>query len=87
VDSTAGNYSRESLKVVRELMLIDGQWVHSAEGQFIPVENPSRRGTFVGEVPRGRAEDVDHAVKAAGKAFETWRKVSHGTGQVDAQNW
>ena len=76
MDSTAGNYSRESLKVVRELMLIDGQWVPSAEGQFIPVENPSRRGTFVGEVPQGKAEDVDHAVKAAGKAFETWRKVS-----------
>lgn len=72
----AGNDSQGSLKVGRDLMLIDGQWVRSAEGQFIPVENPSRRGTIVGEVPRGKAEDVDRAVKSAGKAFEKWRRVS-----------
>ena len=33
------------MDVGRRLMLIDGQWVESIEGQFISVENPSRRGT------------------------------------------
>jgi len=57
-------------------MLVDGQWVGSADGQFIMVENPSRRGTIVGEVPRAKAEDVDRTVKAAFKAFEKWKRVS-----------
>jgi betaine-aldehyde dehydrogenase len=57
-------------------MLVDGDWVGSTDGQFIPVENPSRRGTLAGEVPRAKAEDVDRAVKAASKAFEKWKRVS-----------
>ena len=61
-DSMAGSDSQESLKVGQGLMLIGGQWVGSSEGQFIPVENPSRRGNIVGEVPRAKEEDVDRAV-------------------------
>jgi len=64
------------MDVGRKLMLIDGQWVESIEGQFISVENPSRRGTVAGEVPRGRAADVDRAVLSAARAFEEWRRVS-----------
>lgn len=64
------------MNVGRKLMLIDGQWVESIEGQFISVENPSRRGTAAGEVPRGGAEDVDRAVRVAARAFEEWRRVS-----------
>ena len=64
------------MDVGRRLMLIDGQWVESIEGQFISVENPSRRGTVAGEVPRGRAADVDRAVLSAARAFEEWRRVS-----------
>ncbi len=68
--------SKQIQDVGRRLMLIDGEWVGSADGQFISVENPSRRGTIVGEVPRARAEDVDRAVKVASKAFEKWKRVS-----------
>ena len=64
------------MDVGRQLMLINGQWVESSGGEFIPVENPSRKGSIVGEVPRGRAEDVDRAVRAASRAFEEWRRVS-----------
>lgn len=60
----------------REQMLIDGQWVDSTEGEFISIENPSRKGTMIGEVPRGRAEDVDRAVLAAARTFEKWRRVN-----------
>lgn len=60
----------------RRLMLIGGQWVEGADGEFITVENPARKGTTAGEVPRAKATDVDHAALSAFKAFETWKKVS-----------
>ena len=61
--------------VNRELMLIDGQWTAAADGRFVPVENPARRDSVIGEVPRGGAEDIDRAVKAAAKAFPAWKKI------------
>ena len=64
------------MDVGRQLMLINGQWVESSGGEFIPVENPGRKGSIVGEVPRGRAADVDRAVLSAARAFEEWRRVS-----------
>ncbi|WP_454918834.1 aldehyde dehydrogenase family protein [Xanthobacter sediminis] len=55
-------------------MLIGGQWVPAASGETITVENPARRQP-IGEVPRGRAEDVGRAVDAAASAFPAWAKV------------
>jgi betaine-aldehyde dehydrogenase len=60
----------------RQFMLIDGQWVESSNGEFIPVENPSRKGSIAGEVPRAKATDVDLAVRAASRALEEWKQVS-----------
>ena len=62
--------------VERRLMLVDGEWVGSAGGQFFTVENPARRGDVIAEVPRAGAEDVDRAVQAAARAFESWRLVA-----------
>ncbi len=50
---------------------IDGAWVHAASGETIDVENPAN-GQVIARVPRSGAEDVDRAVKAASRAFETW---------------
>ena len=55
-------------------MLIGGQWVESASGARITVENPAKRKP-VAEVPRGNAADVERAVAAATKAYAEWRKV------------
>jgi betaine-aldehyde dehydrogenase len=55
-------------------MLIDGAWVGSASGAVLSVENPAKRRP-IASIPRGAAEDVDRAVKAARKAFQTWSKV------------
>ncbi|GAB3798162.1 aldehyde dehydrogenase family protein [Virgibacillus kimchii] len=57
-------------------MYINGKWTDSANGQSIEVKNPSN-GEVIASIPRGTKEDVDQAVKAAGKAFrsEAWRKV------------
>ena len=54
-------------------MLVGGNWVESAGGEFIDVENPGRR-TICGRVPRGNAEDVDRAVTAAAGAFSDWAR-------------
>jgi len=59
----------------RELMFINGEWVASANEEFIPVENPSKIGSIIAEVPRATAADVDIAVQAAAKAFKDWRFV------------
>ncbi len=58
-----------------ELMLIDGEWTASVNGQFLPVENPAWRDSMIAEVPRAASEDVDCAVKAAANAFKNWKKV------------
>lgn len=56
-------------------MLIAGEWVGSADGRTIEVENPGNR-TVIGEVPRAGSDDVDAAVRAAAEAFRSWRRVA-----------
>src|SRR5262245_15390510 len=52
------------------------QWVGgrslTATRSMLPVLNPANE-TVLDHVPRGTAEDADRAVRAARKAFETWR--------------
>src|SRR5580704_15589850 len=55
-------------------MLIGGQWVESASGARLAVENPARRAP-IAEVPRANAADVERAVAAATRAYAEWRKV------------
>ena len=55
--------------------LIDGQWVPAQCGKTILNLNPANHADVVGAFPSSHAEDVDHAVAAAQKAFTTWRLV------------
>ena len=48
---------------------IGGQWVDSASGETLDVENPAT-GEVVATVPASGAADVDRAVNAAATAFE-----------------
>jgi hypothetical protein len=48
----------------KERMLISGKLIDSASGEWLEVEDPAHRRP-IAEVPRGRAEDVARAVKAA----------------------
>jgi betaine-aldehyde dehydrogenase len=59
----------------RERMLIGGEWVEGAGGDWFAVESPGNRQA-IAEVPRGTAEDVDRAVAAARAAFATWKLVA-----------
>jgi acyl-CoA reductase-like NAD-dependent aldehyde dehydrogenase len=69
----ATEQAQTSLRQAR--MLIDGDWVASAAGETLTVENPARREA-IAMVPRGRAADVDRAVAAAAAAFPAWARVA-----------
>lgn len=58
-----------------EKLYIGGKWVPGASGEFISVEDPAEM-KFFARVPRGNAEDVDRAAKAARAAFPAWAKTS-----------
>jgi hypothetical protein len=40
------------------------------------IETPAKKGTVIAEVPRAGEADVDHAVRAAEKAFESWKRMA-----------
>ena len=61
---------RESLK-----FFIDGEWVEPAELKTLDVINPATE-QVCGRIALGGAADVDHAVKAARKAFASWSLTS-----------
>jgi acyl-CoA reductase-like NAD-dependent aldehyde dehydrogenase len=54
----------------RERMLIGGEWVDAAGGGTFETRDPAT-GTVLAAVPRGEAPDVDRAVAAARRAFES----------------
>ncbi|MFI6620596.1 aldehyde dehydrogenase family protein [Streptomyces sp. NPDC050528] len=55
--------------------LIGGEWVPARTKSTIDVVNPAT-GAVLGRVPRGTAEDVDDAVRAAEEALPAWRDTS-----------
>jgi acyl-CoA reductase-like NAD-dependent aldehyde dehydrogenase len=57
-------------------MLIGGEAREAADGRWIVIENPAKRGSRIAEVPRGNEQDVDAAVRIAHEAFLSWRKVA-----------
>jgi aldehyde dehydrogenase (NAD+) len=56
-------------------ILVDGQWVKSTGTDVITVINPTTEAP-IATVPRGTAEDVDGAARAAAKAFPTWSQTT-----------
>ncbi len=58
-------------------MLVDGQWVDAISSKTFETYNPAT-GEVLARVAEGDRADIDHAVKAARKAFESgpWPDVS-----------
>ena len=58
-------------------MLIDGKWIEAASGKTFPTYNPAT-GDILAQVAEGDREDIDRAVKAARRAFESgpWRRMT-----------
>jgi len=64
---------RPSVKTYRQL--IGGESVEAAGGETLDIENPAN-GQVIASVPASGAEDVDRAVNAAAKAFESWKTTT-----------
>ena len=58
-------------------LFIDGRWQYPVSEQMIPVMNPAT-GEVLTTVPDAAPEDIDRAVQAARRSFETgaWRKLN-----------
>jgi phenylacetaldehyde dehydrogenase len=58
-------------------LLVGGRWVEAASGKTFPSFNPAT-GEVLAQVGEGDREDVDRAVRAARRAFESgpWRKMT-----------
>ena len=62
-----------SISVAQQKMFVDGEFVDALSGETMEVLNPAT-GEVIAEVPRAGEEDVDRAVAAAERAWETWRE-------------
>ena len=60
--------------LLRQAMLIDGEWAQADSGQTIEVRNPAT-GELVARVPNGGAAETKRAIAAAERAMVGWRKV------------
>lgn len=61
---------------MKQKLFIDGQWLAPVKGGTFPVINPATE-EVIHQAPAGTAEDIDLAVKAARRAFDTgpWPKM------------
>jgi len=62
--------------------LINGKWLPAASGKTFAVEDPATEET-IAYVPAGDKADIDLAVAAARRAFESgpWSRISPPTGR------
>jgi aldehyde dehydrogenase (NAD+) len=54
---------------------IDGRWSPSASGETFENRNPANTGDLIGLFQKSTRSDVDAAILAAARAYETWRLV------------
>src|SRR5215475_13957311 len=76
LDSRLSKPTVEFLSSHRKL-LVGGKWVAAASGKTFPVYNPAT-GTVMAQVAEADREDVDRAVQAARRAFDSgpWAKMT-----------
>ncbi len=56
-------------------LFIAGQWLDAADGRTLAVHNPAT-GKEIGRVAHAGKADLDKALEAAQKGFETWRDMT-----------
>jgi len=73
--TTAG--ARAFLGTPRKQQLIDGAWVAASSGKSFATHDPAN-GRYLADLPEGTVADVDAAVEAARRAFESsaWRAMT-----------
>jgi succinate-semialdehyde dehydrogenase/glutarate-semialdehyde dehydrogenase len=60
--------------LLRQAMLIDGEWVRADSGETLQVRNPAT-GELVARVPNGGANETRRAIAAAERAMRSWRSA------------
>src|ERR1700688_701199 len=72
IDSRVSDFIRKPRK-----MLIDGKWVNAASGKTFPTYNPAT-GEVLAQVAEGDRQDIDAAVQAARRAFDSgpWSRMT-----------
>ena len=62
--------------IVKDTQLfINGEWKDAADGRTLAVFNPAT-GKEIGRVAQAGKADLDKALEAAQKGFETWRDMT-----------
>lgn len=56
--------------------LINGEWVQSTSGATFDSVNPANAQDIVGRFQASEESDVNQAIEAADRAFQTWKRVS-----------
>jgi aldehyde dehydrogenase (NAD+) len=54
---------------------IDGKWVEAVSGKTFQNISPANQEDIIGEFPFSEQQDVDNAVAAALKAYQSWRLI------------
>ena len=74
---TPSNLSARPAKIADQLMLIDGKWRESVSGKSFTTHDPATNQTIC-QITEGDAADVDLAVAAARRAFDSgpWSRMS-----------
>ena len=65
----------EAVKYEDLALYIDGEFVSGEGRKTSPVTNPAT-GEVVGQLPHASKKDLDNALAAAARAFETWKYSS-----------
>lgn len=52
---------------------INGQWVDSSSGKYVPNINPANTDDIIGQAPQSTREEAKAAVEAAKAAYPAWR--------------
>src|ERR1700680_2880000 len=65
---------------------VGGQWLPAISGETIDVIDPSSQ-EVIRRIPRGRAEDIDRAVRAAAAAFPAWRDTNPQVRAALLRSW
>ena len=74
----AAEHPAQSASVRTAKLLIDGEFVDSKSTEWRDIVNPATQ-EVVGRVPFATMDEVNAAVAAAHKAFQTWRTTPLGT--------
>src|ERR1700728_3767556 len=69
--------SREQCTAIPRQLFINGQWTDAASGKTFETPNPAT-GETLARIAEGDAEDINRAVRAARKAFESgpWSRMT-----------